>query len=52
MWLDILVPDISATFGKAVENGFIPIQPITEIPDMGVKNAILSDPFDHVWMLH
>ncbi|MEN6324559.1 MAG: VOC family protein [Syntrophomonas sp.] len=52
MWLNVLVPDIKATFEKAIESGFNEIQPITEIPEMGVSNAVCTDPFGYVWMLH
>lgn len=52
MWLNILVPDIKATLEKAKQHGFAEIQPLTELAAMGVSNAILSDPFGYVWMLH
>ena len=52
MWLNVLVPDIMAVFGKAVEYGCAEIQPITEMPEMGASNAIISDPFGYMWMLH
>ena len=52
IWFNIMVPDISATYSKAVSAGCTEIQPVTEIPDFGVSNAIFSDPFGHVWMLH
>jgi uncharacterized glyoxalase superfamily protein PhnB len=52
MWMNVLVLDIKATFEKAVESGFNEIQPVTEIPEMGVSNAVCSDPFGYVWMLH
>jgi PhnB protein len=51
-WLNVLVPDIKATFEKAQQNGFTAVQPLTEMPEMGVSNAILADPFGYVWMLH
>jgi PhnB protein len=46
------VPDIAATYAKAISEGCTEIQPVTEIPDFGVSNAIFSDPFGHIWMLH
>jgi len=52
MWLNVFVPDIKATFEKAIESGFNEIQPITEMPEMGVSNAVCADPFGYVWMLH
>jgi len=52
MWLNVLVQDIKATFEKAIESGFDQVQPITEMQEMGVSNAVLTDPFGYVWMLH
>jgi len=52
MWLNVVVPDIKATFEKAIESGFTEIQPITEMPEMGVSNAVCTDPFGYVWMFH
>ena len=52
MWLNVLVPDIKATFEKAIESGFNEIQPITEMPEMGVSNAVCTDPLGYMWMLH
>jgi PhnB protein len=51
MWLNVLVPDIKAVFDKAVEYGCAVIQPVTEVPEMGVSNAIISDPFGYIWMI-
>lgn len=52
IWFNIMVPDINITYAKAISEGCSEIQPITEIPDFGVSNAIFSDPFGHIWMLH
>ncbi len=52
MWLNILVENIEETYNLAKENGFADIQPLTKIPEMGITNAILTDPFGYVWMLH
>ncbi len=52
IWFNILVPDIKATFAKAMEAGCTTVQPLTEMPDYGVSNAIFSDAFGHLWMLH
>lgn len=52
MWLNVMVPDIAATYKKAIKLGCNEIQPVTEIPDYGVSNAMFSDPFGYVWMLH
>lgn len=50
-WLNVLVPDIRSCFDRAVSAGFTPIQPITEMPEMGLSNAMLADPFGYIWML-
>ncbi len=52
MWINILVPDIAATYQKAMAAGCTEIQPLTELEDFGVINAILVDPFGYIWMLH
>lgn len=52
MWVNIVVPDIKETFNKAIELGCTEIQALTEIPEMGISNAIFLDPFGYVWMLH
>lgn len=52
IWFNIMVPDISKTFSKAINAGCTEVQPINELSDFGVSNAIFSDPFGYVWMLH
>lgn len=52
MWLNVLVEDIQSTYDRAKENGFAEIQPLTNIPEMGITNAVLVDPYGYVWMLH
>jgi PhnB protein len=52
IWYNILFPDISEAFSKAVGAGCTEVQPVTEIPDFGVSNAMFSDAFGYVWMLH
>lgn len=52
IWFNVLVPDIKETFSKALNLGCKEIQGVTEIPEFGVSNAIFSDPFGYVWLLH
>lgn len=52
MWVNVLVPDIKETFNKAMATGCTEIQPVTELADFGVSNAIFSDAYGYVWMLH
>ncbi|WP_066638533.1 VOC family protein [Desulfolucanica intricata] len=52
IWFNILVPDIKETFSKAISAGCIEVQPVTELPDYGVSNAIFIDAFGYQWMLH
>jgi len=47
-----MVPDIASTFSKAVSAGCTQIQPVTEMADYGLSNAIFGDPFGYLWMLH
>lgn len=51
-WVNVTVPDIHQTYAKAMELGCTEIQPVTEISDYGVSNAIFMDPFGYIWMLH
>ncbi|MFC2946954.1 VOC family protein [Virgibacillus sediminis] len=51
-WVNITVPDIEKTYARAMDSGCTEIQPVTEIPDHGVSNAIFMDSFGYVWMLH
>jgi PhnB protein len=52
IWFNITVPDIEATYTKALNEGCTEIQPVTEMAAMGLSNAIFSDPFGYIWMLH
>ncbi|WP_371381225.1 VOC family protein [Sporomusa aerivorans] len=52
MWFNIIVPDIKETFSKAVSAGCAELQPVTELPDYGVTNAMFIDSFGYQWMLH
>lgn len=52
MWCNITVPDIKETFAKALHAGCTEVQPITELNDFGVINAIFTDSFGYMWMLH
>lgn len=52
IWFNIMVPDIEKTFEKAVKEGCTQVQPVTEMKEMGVSNAIVVDPFGYLWMLH
>ncbi|NEU31716.1 VOC family protein [bacterium LRH843] len=51
-WFNIMVPDIKETYTKAMDLGCTEVQPVTELPDYGVSNAIFSDPYNYIWMLH
>jgi PhnB protein len=52
IWFNILVPDIKETYAKALSAGCTEVQPVNEMPDYGVSNAVFSDSFGYVWMLH
>ena len=47
-----MVLDIKETYTKALDLGCKEIQPITEMREFGIENAIFLDPFGYVWMLH
>ena len=52
MWFNVIVPDIEETYNKAISAGCLEVQPIKEIPKMGLSNAIFTDTFGYLWMLH
>lgn len=52
MWVNLIVPDIKETYGKAIASGCTEIQPLTDIEAFGVTNAMFSDSFGYIWMLH
>lgn len=52
IWFNITVGDIKRTYEKAIENGCKEIQPVTEMPDHGISNALFLDPFHYIWMLY
>jgi PhnB protein len=52
IWFNIMVPDIKITYEKAMSEGCTEVQPLTEIPNYGVSNAMFSDTFGYLWMLH
>src|SRR5699024_1121941 len=52
IWFNIMVEDIRSTYEKAMNGGSREIQPVTELSGHGVSNAIFTDPFGYMWMLH
>ncbi|MDR0553182.1 MAG: VOC family protein [Treponema sp.] len=52
LWCNVSVEDIVSTFEKAKAAGFTVIQPLNDMQELGVINAIVKDPFGYVWMLH
>lgn len=52
MWFNVTVPDIYKVNTKAISEGCTEIQPVTELTDYGVSNAMFSDVFGYIWMLH
>lgn len=52
IWFNITVSDIESTYQKALDAGCTAVQDVTEIPDFGVSNAMFTDPFGYMWMLH
>ncbi|SFK33969.1 Uncharacterized conserved protein PhnB, glyoxalase superfamily [Halobacillus dabanensis] len=52
LWFNITVPDIEGTYKKAMDSGCEEVQPVTELTEYGVSNAIFMDSFGYLWMLH
>lgn len=51
-WLNVVVPDIRGAYQNAMQAGCEEIQPVTEMEAFGVMNAMFTDPFGYIWMLH
>jgi len=52
MWINVAVPDIQQVFDAAMEVGCAQVMPVNDMPAMGLMNAMFTDPFGHLWMLH
>lgn len=52
VWFNVTVSNIHSTYQKAMAAGGKEIQPVTEMPQMGMASAMFADPFGYVWMLH
>ncbi len=52
LWVNVVVEDLGAVFDRAKAAGFGVEQDVVDQPELGVRNALLSDPFGHLWMLH
>ena len=52
VWVNIVVPDIKETYGRAIAAGCAEVQLVTEMEAFGISNAMFSDPFGYLWMLH
>ena len=52
IWFNILVEEIQPIYDKALESGFTVIQPFQNMPDIGVQNVMVKDPYGIVWMIH
>lgn len=52
IWFNVIVPEITETYQKGIDAGCTSIQPVTEMPEMGVAMAMFLDPFGYTWMIH
>lgn len=52
MWFNVTVPDIRATYSRAIKVGCTKLQEVVELPNYGVSNASYVDPYGYQWMLH
>lgn len=51
IWFTVVIPDTQKLYDKALTVGCTTIQPVTEMPEMGIKNAMVADPFGYTWMM-
>lgn len=52
IWFNIVVRNIENTYQKAVDANWGTIQEITDLPNYGLSNAIVTDNFGYTWLLH
>ena len=52
IWFNVLVPDIKATYEKAMWAGCTEVQPLMDMMEGSVTNAMFTDPYGYMWMLH
>lgn len=52
IWFNVVVEDIGETYRRAMDAGCTEVQPVTEVPGFGAFNAMFTDPFGYLWMLH
>ena len=50
-WFNVVAPDVGKTVRQAIAAGCSEVQPVTEQPDYGVRNAMFADPFGYIWMV-
>jgi|GEM_PF-1690847 len=50
IWLQMTVDDIEAVLKRAIENGAVVGQEVSEF--MGTKNAEITDPFGYTWTIN
>ena len=50
IWLQMIVDDMEAVLKRAVENGAVIGQEVSEF--MGTKNAVITDPFGYTWTIN
>lgn len=51
-WLNLIVSDIHELFSRAKTHGFTTVQAPIDMPEMGIANAVVVDPYGYAWMLH
>ncbi len=52
IWYNVIVPDIQTVYAKAMAAGCTELQPVIVLEEMGVQNAMFTDPYGYIWMLH
>ena len=52
IWFNILVDDIKDVYSKAIKNGCKESRPVTMMEEFGASNAIFTDTYGYVWLLH
>lgn len=50
--INLFVDDIDAVFENAITAGCAVLSPVQDFPEIPAKNAVVSDKFNHLWVLN
>ena len=51
IWINLILDDAKSVYQRAIQKGFNVIFPLTDMPEFGLFNGVIEDPFGHRWVL-